>query len=187
MCVILYLIFNVLRIEIVDGFGQPHDIRIPAATALPNEVVPAIFVTSGKLPMFVRKKKSRTGKIVHQLVETARVNGKVRQMVIAHLGEFTDLSAAIQDCETRLENARRRVAENLPKANEIRASWNSTGSIAPEDMVTIRRLAKHNNRIRSLLIALRAVYWSQRRIPPLEKRLVRLRAAAEKWQAKHKA
>lgn len=39
--------------------------------------------------MFVRKKKSRTGKIVHQLVETARVNGKVRQMVIAHLGEFT--------------------------------------------------------------------------------------------------
>lgn len=137
--------------------------------------------------MFVRKKTSRGGKTIYQMVETARVNGKVRQMVVAHLGVFTDLSSAIQDCEARLESARSRLAKNLPMANAITASWNSTGSKAPRNMVTIQHLGNIIEKMKSLPIASNALYVSPRQIPQLEKRLVRLRAAAEKWQAKQKA
>lgn len=137
--------------------------------------------------MFVRKKKSRRGQTVYQLVENARVDGKVRQRVIAHLGESASLAAAIQEGEARLERARMSLAESLARAEEIRAEWNSTGSTVPDDLKIIRRWARHNWDMKFFRNALMSVQWAQKRMPLLESHLARLRAAEGNWRKKSEA
>jgi len=45
---------------------------------------------------YVRKKKNATGSEYYQLVESRRVNGKPRQKVLAHLGKYPTLEAALE-------------------------------------------------------------------------------------------
>jgi hypothetical protein len=128
--------------------------------------------------MFVRKKKSRTGKIVHQLVKTARVNGKVRQRVVAHLGDAETLEAAIADCETRLQKEYLRVKEGLARAEVVRTQLKAVGwQTIPEDYQEIRRRARYHWDMKPLRNALWQVLHSQEKIKPLEERLARLHQA----------
>ena len=132
--------------------------------------------------MFVRKKTSRGGKTIYQLVETARIGGKVRQRVIAHLGESACLAEAIETCEANLERAKQNLAESLTKADAIRSNWQDSGEKGPDDLETIRRLARYNWNFKFLRNALISAQQSQERIPLLERRLASLRAAEKKCQ-----
>ncbi len=134
--------------------------------------------------MFVRQKTSRGGKIIHQLVETARIDDKVRQRVIAHLGESASLAAAIQECEAKLERERGLLAKSLAGAEEVRAKWDSKGSKVPNDLAAIRRMARHNWDMKFLRNALWFAQQAQKKIPLLEGQLARLRAAEGKWREK---
>jgi hypothetical protein len=46
--------------------------------------------------VYVRKKKNATGAEYYQLVEAQRVDGKPRQKVLAHLGKYPTLEAALK-------------------------------------------------------------------------------------------
>ena len=104
----------------------------------------------------------------------------MRQRVIAHLGDTASLAVAIQECEATLEMARRSLTENLAKADQIRSQWEASGSKAPDDMKTIRRLARHNWDMKFLRNALTFAQQSQKRIPLLERHLASLYAAESK-------
>jgi len=128
--------------------------------------------------MFVRRKTSRGGKVVHQLVTTSRVNGKVRQRVVAHLGDAETLVAAIADCETRLQKEYARVKEGLAGAEFVRIQLKEVGwQTIPEDYQEIRRRARYHWDMKPLRNAISQVLHAQERIKPLEQRLARLRQA----------
>ena len=134
--------------------------------------------------MFVRCKKSRGGKVVHQLVTTSRVNGKVRQRVVAHLGDFETLEAAIADCETRLQNEYAKVKAGHARAEVVRTQLKEVGwETIPEDYQEIRRRARYHWDMKPLRNALWLVFHAQERIKPLEERLARLHQAGVECSA----
>ena len=125
--------------------------------------------------MFIRRKQSRGGKVVYQMVATSRVNGKVRQRVVAHLGDAETLQAAITDCEARLKKERDTLVLSLRKADVIKAQLRAVGwKSIPEDYQEIRARARYHWDMKSLRNALWFGERAKRRIPPLEQRLARL-------------
>ena len=134
--------------------------------------------------MFIRRKQSRGGKPVYQMVATSRVNGKVRQRVIAHLGDAETLQAAIADCEARLKKERDTLALSLRKADAIKAQLLAVGwESIPEDSQEIRERARYHWDMKFLRNALWYVERAKRRIPPLEQRLTRLLQAQAEFDA----
>jgi hypothetical protein len=134
--------------------------------------------------MFVRKKTSRGGGVVHQLVATSRVGGRVRQRVVAHLGAFDSLEAAIAACETRLKKERDCLAGSNEKGAKIRQHLLRIGwETVPEDYQEIRQIARYHWDMKPLRNALWYGQRALKRIPPLEKRLERLLRAREECSA----
>lgn len=73
-------------------------------------------------------KKTVKGREYYQLVESRRVEGKPRQRVLAHLGEFTSLEAALEELPDRIESLRREAAENRERAvDRLDASESARG------------------------------------------------------------
>jgi len=110
----------------------------------------------------------------------------VRQRVIAHLGESACLAEAIKACEARLERAKQRLAENLTTADAIRSVLRASGSTVPDDLETLRHLARHNRNSRILRNLLISAQHTKEKIPVMERRLASLRSAEKKWQEQNK-
>ena len=68
---------------------------------------------------FVRT-KTRNGKRRYHLVENYRKDGKVRQRIIAYLGEHATVEVAIEQLAQEIQRRRQRAELNRRKADEIR-------------------------------------------------------------------
>ncbi len=58
--------------------------------------------------MFVRKKRAVRGNDFYQLVENYRENGKHRQRMLVHLGEYSSVGEALKQGPKDLQSLRRR-------------------------------------------------------------------------------
>jgi hypothetical protein len=83
---------------------------------------------------FVRR-KTINGKDKFYLVENKRVDGKVRQKVLAYLGESDTVEGAIAELEDRIERFRfyaKRQHEGAAKFREkMHPSWLQAGEVPP--------------------------------------------------------
>jgi hypothetical protein len=64
-----------------------------------------------KVVAYVRKKKSK-GKEYYQLVEGYREDGRVKQRVLAHLGDIPTVEGALRDWPERIDAFRKAAEEN---------------------------------------------------------------------------
>ncbi len=79
---------------------------------------------------FVRTKKVNGGEY-HQLVESYRDGGRVRQRVLLHLGEIATVDEALRVWPERVDQCRRRAQAHregarLIRSGEVRASWRTS-------------------------------------------------------------
>jgi hypothetical protein len=71
--------------------------------------------------MFIRKKQTKRGTAVYYLVESQRVNGKVRQRSVAYLGRENTIESAIAEVNERIDFATWAVERAKPR--RYRCSW----------------------------------------------------------------
>ena len=83
--------------------------------------------------MFVRAKTNRHGHRRHQLVRSVRIEGAVRQEIVAYLGDATSASRALQQWAARISYLRQQAAELRSAAERIRAQmpqvWLAAGMV----------------------------------------------------------
>lgn len=85
------------------------------------------------LNMFVRAKTNRHGHRRHQLVRSVRIEGTVRQEIVAYLGDAASASKALQQWAVRITDLHQRAAELRSAAERIRAQmppvWLAAGMV----------------------------------------------------------
>jgi hypothetical protein len=73
--------------------------------------------------VFVRTKKSRSGTAQHYLVRSYREGGKVRQKVLAYLGEFPTLEAALAGLAAAVDLEREEARRQRWRADHPKDHW----------------------------------------------------------------
>lgn len=69
--------------------------------------------------LFIRKRRSKKGQTLsHQVIETYRAHGKVKHRVIANLGQYASIEAALDADRGHLVRLRQQIEhpERLPRA-----------------------------------------------------------------------
>ena len=125
---------------------------------------------------FVRAKKIN-GKDRHYLVESRRINGEVRQKVLAYLGEGDTVQGAIDLCRDEIERKRYYESMFRQRAEDARARvhpvWiEENDGVIPEGKRPGRRL--FYNPCRRYWLNTRSADQLQRRIDQLQARVDKL-------------
>jgi hypothetical protein len=133
---------------------------------------------------FVRTKRVDGGEYF-QLVENYRDGGKVRQRVLAHLGRYPTVEAAIEESERGLEWQRSRAERDRAKARSVLDDWRSYPAHEPElaRPVPGERVPWTHHQ-RQYWDALDSADKAERRAAALEEKLATLRALMASGKAR---